>query len=275
MRIVVTGAAGQLGRSLPEALSGHQVTALDRRALDITHLDDVRAALLARRPDVVVNAAAYNDVDRAESEPAAAFRGNELGPRNLAIATAESGAALLHVSSDYVFDGTRALPYDEEALTNPLSVYGSSKLAGERAVRELNARHYLVRTAWVFAAEGQNFCNTIRRSAAGGPVRVVTDQQGSPTYAPHLARAIATLVGTGAFGTYHLAGRGGTSWFELTRALFRSLGVTTAVEPVTTEAFPRPARRPRYSVLTTIREPRILLPPWEEGLEAYARAVRR
>ena len=273
MKIMVTGAAGQLGRSLPKALSGHELTTLERGALDIACLDDVRSAIRAQQPAVVVNAAAYNEVDRAESEPEAAFRGNQLGPRNLALATAETGAALVHVSSDYVFDGSADAPYDEDAATNPLSVYGKSKLAGEKAVREANPRHYLVRSAWVFAAQGRNFCNTIRRLAEAGPVRVVTDQRGSPTYAPHLARAIAALIGTGAFGTYHLAGRGGTSWFELTRALFERLGIAAPVEPVTTDAFPRPAPRPRYSVLTTVREPRILLPPWEEGLDAYAREL--
>lgn len=273
MKVLVTGAAGQLGRALPEALAGHELTALDRSALDITQLDAVRAAVRSGAPAVVINAAAYNEVDRAESEPDAAYRGNELGPRNLALATAEAGAALVHVSSDYVFDGCACVPYDEDARTNPLSVYGKSKLAGEQAVRESNPRHYLVRTAWVYAAHGRNFCNTIRRLAAAGPVRVVTDQQGSPTYAPHLARAIAALIGSGAFGTYHMAGQGGTSWFELTRALFARLGIAAPVEPVTSEAFPRPARRPRYSVLATIRQPPILLPPWQSGLDAYARAV--
>jgi dTDP-4-dehydrorhamnose reductase len=273
MRVLVAGASGQLGRALPKALSGHAVTALDRAALDIASLDSVRAALRAHAPAVVINAAAWNEVDRAETEPDAAYRGNAVGPRNLAVATAEAGAALLHVSSDYVFDGTAATPYHEYSPTNPLSVYGRSKLAGEQAVRALNPRHFVVRTAWLYAAEGRNFCNTMRRLAKSGPVRVVTDQQGSPTYAPHLAKAIAMLVGTGAFGTYHMAGRGGTSWFELTRALFRLLGVAPAVEPVTTDAFPRPAPRPRYSVLASIQDPSILLPPWEEGLEEYARQV--
>jgi dTDP-4-dehydrorhamnose reductase len=273
MRILVTGAAGQLGRALPDALGGHVVTALDHAALDITSLASVQAALRAHGPDVVVNAAAYNEVDKAESEPEAAFRGNELGPRNLAVATAESGASLVHVSTDYVFDGASTTPYDERSPTNPLSSYGKSKLAGEQAVRAANPRHYVVRTAWVYAAVGRNFCNTIRKLAVNGPVRVVTDQHGSPTYAPHLAGAIATLIGTGAFGTYHLAGLGGTTWFELTRALFRQLGIATAVEAVATDAFPRPAPRPRYSVLTTIQDPRILLPRWEAGLEAYAREI--
>jgi dTDP-4-dehydrorhamnose reductase len=274
MRILVTGAGGQLGRALPAALGGHEVVGLDRARLDVTRLEDVRLALAAHGPDLVINAAAYNEVDRAEADPEAAFRGNALGPRNLALSTAERGAALLHVSSDYVFDGQRLSPYHEFVAPAPLSVYGRSKLAGEEAVRALNPRHFLVRTAWVYAAEGRNFPLTMLAAARGrDEVRVVSDQYGSPTWAPHLAQGIARLVGTGAFGTYHLAGRGGTSWFELTQALFRAQGLRTAVRPVSTAEFPRPAPRPRYAVLTTWQDPQILLPPWEEGIEELVRAL--
>ncbi len=271
MKILLAGAGGQLGRSLQSALHGHQVTALDRARLDITSLESARAAVRACSPEIVINAAAFNEVDRAETDPEPAFRANALGPGNLALATAERGAAMLHVSSDYVFDGASRVPYDESAPTHPLSVYGRSKLAGEKAVRAANPRHYVVRTAWLFHAEGRNFPNTMLALAGKPSVRVVSDQIGSPTYAPHLATAIAALIGTGAYGTYHLAGGGAASWYELTCALYRLAGVETAVEPVTTEEFPRPAPRPRYSALTTIQDPRILLPPWEEGLAAFVR----
>jgi dTDP-4-dehydrorhamnose reductase len=274
MRVLIAGARGQLGRALPATLRDHDTTALDRAALDIADLAAVRQSVLAHRPDLVLNAAAYNHVDGAESDPEAAFRGNAVGPRNLALAAAEAGAAVLHVSTDYVFDGTAGRAYHEYDQPNPLSVYGRSKLAGEEAVRAANPRHYVVRTAWLYAAEGHNFPLTMLSLGAKGAVRVVNDQHGSPTFAPHLADAIARLLTTGAWGTYHLAGAGETTWHELTRTLFEMCGVASPVEAVTTDAFPRPASRPRYSALTSIQEPRIVLPPWQEGLAEFARARR-
>jgi dTDP-4-dehydrorhamnose reductase len=275
VRVLVAGAAGQLGRSLQAALRGHDVTALDRGRLDIASLESVRAAVKVHAPEIVVNAAAFNEVDRAETDPEPAFRANAVGPGNLALAAAEGNAAMLHVSSDYVFDGASGSPYDERAPTHPLSVYGRSKLAGEGAVRDANPRHYVVRTAWLYHADGRNFPNTMLALAGRPSVRVVSDQVGSPTYAPHLAAAIAKLIATGAYGTYHLAGRGAASWYELTCALYRIAGIETPVEPVATQEFPRPAPRPRYSALTTIQDPRILLPPWEEGLAAFVEARSR
>ena len=156
----------------------------------------------------MINAAAYNRVDDAETDATDAYRGNALGPRNLALATAELGVALMHVSTDYVFDGNATRPYHEFDAPNPQSAYGRSKLAGEHAVRELNHRHYVVRTAWVYHEQGGNFPRTILSLATRPEVRVVDDQVGSPTYAPHLAAAIARLVETGAYGTYHFAGAG-------------------------------------------------------------------
>jgi dTDP-4-dehydrorhamnose reductase len=271
VRILVTGAAGQLGRALGPALRGHEGVFLDHRALDIADRDAVARALREARPEVVVNAAAYNEVDRAESEPEAALRGNATGPGVLAAEAAAAGAAIVHVSSDYVFDGEAQAPYLEDAAPNPLSAYGRSKLAGEAAVAQANPRHYIARTAWLYHVEGRNFPNTIRRLAQAGPVRVVADQTGSPTFAPHLAEAIARLVLTGAYGIHHLAGAGGASWFELTGELLSLLGIAQEVVPVTTAEFPRPARRPRHSVLGT--RGAIRLPPWRQGLEEYARAV--
>ena len=271
MRLLLTGAGGQLGRAVQAAFDGHHVSAFGHSDLDIADVMAVRDAVASCAPDLVVNAAAFNDVDGAEADGDTAFRVNAAGPANLATAAAEFGAAILHVSTDYVFDGTATRPYDEDSATNPQSVYGRSKWAGEEAVRAANPRHYVVRTAWLFHAEGKNFLNTMLGLASRGGVRVVDDQTGSPTFAVHLAEAIARLVTTEAYGTYHLAGRGGVTWFELTRTLYRLAGITTPVEPVTTAEFPRPARRPRYSVLTTIREPRILLPPWEDGVAAFVR----
>jgi len=275
VKILVTGAAGQLGTALQASLRGHDLVALGHAQLDITRLAAVREAIDAHSPDLVINAAAFNDVDGAESRPEDAYTGNALGPRNLAVATAARNIAVLHVSSDYVFDGTAKQPYTEFDPTNPRSAYGRSKLAGEEAVRTLNHRHYIVRTAWLFSTVGRNFAKTMCGLADRPEVRVVSDQYGSPTYAPHLAAALTQLIESGAFGTYHLAGKGGTSWFELTRRLYRHLGIKTPVQPVATSEFPRPAERPRYSVLTTVQDPAIFLPAWEEGAAAFADATRR
>lgn len=276
MKVLVTGADGQLGRALQARPNDHTIVALTHQQLDICQLQAVREAVQAHRPDIVINAAAYNNVDGAESDPLAAYRGNALGPRNLAVATAGLHLPLLHVSTDYVFDGTSKRPYHEYDQPHPQSVYGASKLAGEEAVRTLNPRHYVVRTAWLYDAEGRNFPNTMRTLAQERPeVRVVSDQFGSPTYVPHLARAILTLLESEAYGTYHCAGQGGASWYDLTCMLYRLLGLATSVVPVATAEFPRPARRPRYSVLTTLQEPRILLPAWEEGVAAFVAAVRK
>ena len=275
MKILLTGAKGQLGQALQNTLAPHAVTVLDHLQLDITKLVDVRSMIQAIRPDVVINAAAYNNVDGAETDPIAAYRGNALGPRNLAIATAAVDIPLLHVSTDFVFDGTSARPYHEFDRPQPLSIYAASKLAGEEAVRSLNQKHYLVRTAWLYSAVGKNFAKTICTLAQQqSEVRVVNDQVGSPTYVPHLAVAIAELIRHEAFGTYHLANQGAVSWYELTCALYRRLKIMTPVQAITTPEFPRPAKRPAYSVLTTIQDPAILLPAWEEGVAAFAKAIQ-
>lgn len=274
MKILIAGAGGQLGRSLQVVLKGHELIALPHAALEISDLAAVHAAVAAHAPNLVINAAAYNQVDAAEADPTAAYRGNAVGPRNLALATAARGLPVVHVSTDYVFDGSAVRPYHEYDRPNPRSVYGASKLAGEEAVRSLNPRHYVVRTAWVYHEIGANFANTMRAQAQRPFVRVVSDQYGCPTYAPHLAAGIAKLIESNAFGTYHMAGQGGTSWFELTRNLYAALDIATEIQPVATTEFPRPAPRPRYAVLTTVQEPTILLPPWQDGVAAFAAAVR-
>lgn len=276
MKILITGASGQLGVALQQTLMRHELVALSRAELDVTKFGETSAAVNAHRPDVVINAAAYTAVDAAESDPEGAYRLNAIAPRNLAIATEARAIPLVHVSTDYVFDGLASRPYHEFDATAPASMYGRSKLAGEQSVAAHNPRHYLVRTAWLYAAnpEAKNFPKTMLRQADKPEVRVVNDQHGSPTYAPHLAASIGRLIATGAFGTYHLAGNGGTSWFELTRRLYQLFGIKTKVRPVATSEFPRPAPRPAYSVLTTIQEPEILLPPWETGLAEFAAQLK-
>jgi len=275
MKILITGAGGQLGQALPRALTAHEVRAFPHGQLDITDLSAVRAAVEREEPDFIMNAAAYNNVDGAEGDPIAAYRGNALGPRNLAVVTAAHGIPLLHVSTDYVFAGTATRPYHEFDRTHPQTIYGESKLAGEDAVRALNQRHYIVRTAWLYHVVGKNFLNTMRALARQqSEVRVVDDQRGSPTYVPHLVDALISLLATRSYGTYHFAGQGEASWYELTCLLYQLLSIETPVRPVKTLEFPRPARRPAYSALTTIQNPYITLPKWEDGVQQFTEALR-
>lgn len=269
-RILITGAQGQLGQALQRQYADHEVTAWDLQDLDITQFEEVRKALDQLRPHIVINAAAFTQVDEAEVKQDAAYRGNALGPRNLAVVTNDLGMTLIHFSTDYVFDGQQNRPYHEFDRTNPLGVYGHSKLAGEEAVRVANPRHFIVRTAWLYHTVGRNFPRTICRMAGREVVKVVSDQYGSPTFAPHLARAVSQLGETDAFGIYHMAGTGGASWYELTQALYQALDIQTSVVPIATAQFPRPARRPPYAVLTSLQDPLIELPSWEEGVRDFA-----
>src|SRR5215470_9093336 len=271
MKVLITGAGGQLGRALQTGLTDHEIIALARPRLDVARFEDTREAVTTHRPDIVINAAAYNNVDGAESDHAGAYRHNSVAPRNLSVASCDLGIPLVHVSTDYVFDGMSDRPYHEFDRTNPLSIYGKSKLAGEWAVAAHNPRHYIVRTSWLYHTEGENFPKAVLAQSRRAEVRVACDQYGSPTYAPHLAGAIVRLMETGAYGTYHLAGSGAASRFEMTRRLYQLLGIGTVALPVPTAEFPRPAPRPRYSVLTTVQEPEILLPPWEDGLAEFAK----
>jgi len=272
VKILLTGAEGQLGRALQAGLNKHTLIALPRAELDISDLTCVRAVIFREQPSLVLNAAAYTDVDGAEKDAAAAYAANAVGPRNLALATAELDLPILHVSSDYVFDGRAQRPYHEFDAPVPVSVYGKSKLAGEDSVRVMNPRHYIVRTAWLYSAWGHNFALRMCTQKDRDEVRAVNDQFGSPTYAPHLVSALETLLRSEAFGTYHLAGSGTASWFDLTRALYQALGARARVCAVPSSTFPHAAPRPIFSALTTLQSPRILLPPWEEGVQAFAQA---
>lgn len=271
MNILVVGSQGQLGQALQTELLAHNVVGVDLPQFDITDYRAVQRMVKLYGPDLVINAAAYTNVDGAEKEIDLAYRANALGPRNLALATAQARITLLHVSTDYVFDGTAVRPYHEFDQPNPLGVYGASKLAGEQAVQMFNPQHYVVRPAWLYHHVGKNFARTICALATQPAVRVVNDQIGSPTYAPHLAQGIGTLIETGAYGTYHVAGRGTASWFELTQALYRHMGITTPVIPIRTDEFHRPTPRPKFSALTTLQDPCIVLPTWENGVQAFAR----
>ena len=251
MRLLVTGAGGMLGQDLLTALAGREVTALSRSDLDVTDLDAVRAAVAGH--DVVVNAAAYTKVDDAESDEESAFAVNATAAGYLATATAEAGAILVQVSTDYVFDGTETTPYAEDAPLRPVSAYGRTKAEGERLVARQNPdRSYIVRTAWLYGAGGPNFAATMLKLAAQrDELSVVDDQIGQPTWTLELAHKIVELVDAGApFGIYHGTSSGQGSWFDFARTVFANAGLDPErVQPTDSSSFQRPAPRPAYSVL--------------------------
>jgi len=253
-RWLITGAGGQLGTDLSAALSGEDIYAFRHGQLDIADAAAVAGVIARVQPDVVVNAAAYTAVDAAESDEDAAYRVNAAGPAVLAASLSGTTARLIHVSTDYVFAGDAARPYGVDDVTGPKSAYGRTKLAGEIAVREvLPEASYVVRTAWVYGATGKNFVKTmIRLEREHETVSVVDDQRGSPTWSADLAGGLVELGRSSApSGIYHGTNRGDTTWFGFTRAIFEELGADPArVRPTATDAFPRPAPRPAYSVLS-------------------------
>jgi dTDP-4-dehydrorhamnose reductase len=270
MRLLVTGAAGMLGRDVVAAAegAGHDVTGLARRDLDIADPDAVRAAVAAARPDAVVNCAAWTDVDGAEEHEADATLINGAGAGYVAAAA----PYVVHVSSDYVFDGTASEPYTESDPTGPAGAYGRSKLDGELAVAA-NGEHAVVRSAWLFGVHGKNFVATMLRLAEDrDEVNVVADQIGCPTFSGHLAPALVDIAERRLTGILHVAGGGACSWHELAQATFDEAGVDCRAVPVTTAEFPRPAPRPAWSVLRSTRPDAPALPPWREGLSAYLRS---
>ncbi|MGI8666717.1 MAG: dTDP-4-dehydrorhamnose reductase [Jatrophihabitans sp.] len=279
MRWLITGAHGQLGTDLQHVLAAagraDQVRALGSAELDITDRPAIAAAVDDFGPDVIVNAAAYTAVDAAEDDEERAYAVNATGPALLAAQASRSGAKLIQVSTDYVFDGTGLEPYPPHAPTNPRSAYGRTKLAGELAVRELAAElGYVVRTAWVYGATGSNFVKTmVRLEGSHDSLDVVDDQRGSPTWSQDLARGLVELARSGApAGVYHCTNGGDTTWYGFTRAIFEELAADPErVRPTTTDKFPRPAPRPAYSVLSRqdwVAAGLTALPDWRAALHA-------
>jgi dTDP-4-dehydrorhamnose reductase len=274
--IVVAGANGMLGRDLL-ALFGDSARGLGHDALDITNRDSVTAVLTALQPSIVINAAAYTDVDGCESDRQRAFAVNGDAVGNLAEVTAALGAPLVQVSTDYVFDGSKGLPWVEDDPVQPLSVYGSSKLLGEEQAR-CNADHLIVRTQWLYGLHGKNFVETMLRLAGEREeVSVVHDQVGSPTWTADLARAIAALIHRKCRGTYHVANSGSCSWCTFAQAIFQETGFGTTVKPITTAQLGRSAPRPGYSVLDCgklTRDSGFQPRPWRAALQDYLQARR-
>jgi dTDP-4-dehydrorhamnose reductase len=272
MRVVITGHNGQLGRRLQDAFSEHDTLGLDLPDDDITD-SSISTAIAAYHPDLVLHAAAYTDVDGCEGDPVKAFRVNAIGTQNVALGAQKAGAALLYVSTNEVFDGSRRDLYREWDQPSPLSVYARSKWAGEQIVRDLSHYFYIVRVAWLFGPGGANFVKKILAGAErNGALRVAADEFGNPTYAPDVAAAVAKLVVTGRYGIYHLVNAGFCSRYELAREIMRLAGrPDLPITPILNAEWPRPSRPPLHAILanTAGMASGITLRPWQEALAEY------
>ena len=277
MRVLITGAGGMLGRDVAAAFTaaGAAVAALDRAALDVTDAGGTAAAVREHRPDVVVNCAAYTDVDRAEAEEDHALAVNGAGAGNVAAAAAAAAARTIHVSTDYVFAGDAERPYVESDTVGPRSSYGRSKLAGEAAVAAADPEAAIVRSSWLFGVNGPNFVATMLTLAnVRDRVEVVSDQVGCPTWTGHLATALVDIADRPqAGGIMHAAASGSCSWAQLAVETFRLAGAGVAVVPITAAALGRPAPRPACSTLASERDDVPRLPPWQQGLASYLAAI--
>jgi dTDP-4-dehydrorhamnose reductase len=275
MKVLVTGSAGMLAKDLIPLLSkrGHEVIAPPEDKLDITNLKVVKDVVDKLTPELVTNCAAYTNVDGAEKQEHQALIVNGLGVQNLCLLCQEHDIPLVHFSTDYVFDGTKPSPYTIYDQTNPINAYGRSKLLGEKYVMWLLTKFYLIRTSWLFGLQGKNFIETmLELGQKQKQVSVVNDQRGCPTWTRHLAEATISLMETGHYGIYHVTNSEPTTWFDFTKEIFRLSGINTAVTPVTTEQYPRPARRPANSVLDHFPLKEVIgrdMPSWKEALREY------
>ncbi|MDO8886354.1 MAG: dTDP-4-dehydrorhamnose reductase [Candidatus Oleimmundimicrobium sp.] len=285
----MTGAKGMFGSdlvkvlSLPACLSvdtagrqgsEHDVTGLSHQELDVTNKRDVDICINDNKPDVVIHAAAYTDVDGCESNRELAFLVNAEGTKNVASACRAMDSAMVYISTDYVFDGAKDIPHTEEDKPNPINIYGESKLAGENYVKSILDKYYIVRTSWLFGKNGKNFVETILRLAQEkNELKVVNDQVGSPTYTLDLARAIKALLTKPSFGYYHISNQGSCSWYDFAREILGLSGLNDIkVIPVSTEEIKRLANRPKYSVLNCQKfmdESGYNLRNWQDGLKDY------
>ena len=275
MRIIVTGASGRLGTRLVETLTerGHDVVGADLPGFDVTDFFATRARIAEIKPDLVLHSAAWTDVDGCARDPQRAVQVNGLGAQNAAAAAAAVGAAMLYVSTNEVFDGVANRAYLEYDATRPVNPYGYSKWVGERAVIQVNARHYVVRTAWLFAHGGKNFLQTILNAAAAGkPLRIVTDEVANPTYSDDLAQAITQLVESERFGTYHFVNEGACSRYEFGRYILDHAGYAgTPIEPIKAGDWQRASTPPLYCPLENVAGKMIgiSLRPWQEAVDVF------
>ncbi len=273
MRILITGGKGQLGHALQERLANHDLIIVDLPELDITDRAALSTAVDAARPALIIHCAAYTDVEGCAADPALAYRVNGLGTQNVALACLETGAALVHVSTNEVFGGTQPDGYDEWMPLAPCNPYGRSKAAAEAHVRHILQRSYIVRTAWLYAPGGRNFIHSILRHAREkGDIRVVTDEIGNPTYVRDLADAIARLIATGQYGTYHFVNAGACSRWEFANEILRLAGLTNVVNvPIASDAFERRSTPPLEAALNNVAGAAIgiTLRPWQAALADY------
>ncbi len=275
MNLVIVGAKGMLGSMLGSTLADYTPLLIDREEIDITSEDSVRQVLREAKATCIINAAAYTNVDGAEEHEEDAFLVNEIGVKNLATVAKEISAILIHFSTDYVFPGTNPDGYSESDSPGPaVNVYGKSKLAGERALKESGCDFYLVRTAWLYGPNGKNFVDTmINLAQTKSQLTVVSDQYGCPTYTKDLALYVKMLIEEAyPFGIYHGVGEGSASWFEFAQKIFEyTQNLAVVVKPVASTEFPRPAKRPMYSILKNTKGPRMRL--WQDALAEYVRGV--
>lgn len=275
MKVLVTGASGQLGYDVCREIAAREVFCIgvDRRDFDITNPVETRTYLRNCCPEAVIHCAAYTNVDQAEKEPESCWAVNETGTKNVAQACLEIGAKLVYLSTDYVFDGRRAGYYEIDSPTAPLNVYGKSKLAGEQVIRRQMEQAFIVRTSWMFGAHGQNFVKAIlRRAETQGVLQVVADQFGSPTYTGDLAKLLCDMVQTKKYGIYHAVNEGICSWAEFAREVLRRMGKSIQVEEISSRDYPSPVNRPANSRLSTESLTKAgfsKLPLWTDALKRY------
>ena len=272
MKILITGSNGMLGHDLIEALKdNHELVLTTSRTLDITDKEQVFDFISQNKPDILINSAAYTDVDGCEENQDLAYSVNGEGVKNLAFACREADSALLHISTDYIFNGENTRPWVEDDEIGPISVYGKSKLKGEQAILEILDKFFIVRTAWLYGVNGRNFPKTMLELAENhSQITVVYDEVGTPTYTPDLAKAISQLIETEHYGIYHITNSGSCSWCEFARYIFEVAGKDVEVIPVTAAEFARPAPRPHYSVL----ENRNWIEKGFEPLRSYKEAIK-
>lgn len=272
MKVLVTGASGQLGHDVVRAI-GSEVIGTSSAELDITDKNSVFSFVESCRPDTIVHCAAYTAVEKAEKEPEKCHAVNTLGTAYMAEAAARIDAKFLYISTDYVFDGNLGRPYEVDDIPSPLGVYGRTKYEGEVAVRELLRKHFVVRTSWVYGVNGGNFVKTmLRLGKEHGSVRVVNDQSGAPTYTKDLAKLLVRIIQSEKYGIYHAANSGFCTWYEYAQTIFSLAGIDVTVEPVSTAELPGKAQRPPNSVFSyksLITAGFALLPAWQDALERF------
>ncbi|MCX5865899.1 MAG: dTDP-4-dehydrorhamnose reductase [Proteobacteria bacterium] len=280
MKVLITGSQGMLGGKVREVFTSteNEVVGIDLEEANIADLDSITTLIEKVHPELVIHTAAMTDVDGCEKKPESAFKINALGTRNVTVGAKKAGSRLVYISTDYVFDGTKRDPYTEQDSTKPISVYGSSKLAGENYVRELLPEHYIVRTAWLFGKPGKDFPSwVVAQVKKGLHPRIFQDQIGSPTYAPDLARIIQEISRKEGFGTYHVTNSGSCSRVDQARLVLESAGLDpTAIVPVNSWLVPLPAKRPPQSPLVSLNLAPLGISPlrsWEEATKEYCRLL--